>query len=155
MSRIVAIDSGPLGLLCYPGATGRALRCQTWARELLSAGVVVLIPEIADYEVRRELIREDRASSLARLDRLKIGFDYTPITTEAMHRAAELWAFVRSAGMPTAAPEALDGDCILAAQVLTAAQPGDEVLIATTNAGHLGRFPGVDARPWESIDRDA
>lgn len=51
--------------------------------------------------------------------------------------------------MPTAAPEALDGDAILAAQALMAGGPGDTVMVATSNVGHLGRF--VDARVWDRI----
>ena len=70
-------------------------------------------------------------------------------TTDVMLRAAELWALVRSAGLPTAAPDALDGDCILAAQAMLAAGPVDTVTVATDNLGHLSRF--VDARLWETI----
>jgi hypothetical protein len=29
--------------------------------------------------------------------------------------------------------------------------PGSVVIIATTNVGHLGRFPGIDARLWNTI----
>jgi hypothetical protein len=49
--------------------------------------------------------------------------------------------------------KALDVDAILAAQALTMtiAGDGDEVLIATSNVGHLARFPGIDAREWETI----
>jgi predicted nucleic acid-binding protein len=111
--------------------------------------VRVFVPEIADYEVRQELIRAGKAAGLARLDRAKAGLDYAPITTDAMLRAAELWADARRAGRPTAHPEALDGDCILAAQALVAAGSGDVVTVATMNVGHLGRF--VDARIWDSI----
>ena len=71
-----------------------------------------------------------------------------------MLRAAALWAFVRQAGKPTSSPDPRDGDCILAAQVLTATGPDDEVFVATTNPGHLGRFPGIDARPWREIEAD-
>ena len=39
--------------------------------------------------------------------------------------------------------------CILAAQALLAAAPGDVVTVATDNVGHLGQF--VDARPWDQI----
>jgi len=66
-----------------------------------------------------------------------------------MLRAAELWAAARRAGRPTAPPEALDGDCLLAAQALLAAGSGDVVTVATDNVGHLARF--VDARLWETI----
>ena len=69
-----------------------------WARDLIAVGVRVIIPEIADYEIRRELIRKESISGLARFDQLKIEFEYIAITTEAMNRAAELWAEVRRLG---------------------------------------------------------
>lgn len=68
-----------------------------------------------------------------------------------MLRAAEFWALVHNLGRPTAHPHALDGDAILAAQASLCGPAGDEVLIATTNVGHLARFPGIDARPWDRI----
>ena len=84
-----------------------------------------------------------------RLDQARIGLEFSPITSDVMLLAAELWADARRAGRPTAAPDALDADCILAAQALLAAGPGDAVTVATDNVGHLARF--VDARPWEQI----
>jgi hypothetical protein len=47
-----------------------------------------IVPEIADYEVRRELIRSTRLASLARLDWRKTTFTYAPITTPVMLLAA-------------------------------------------------------------------
>jgi predicted nucleic acid-binding protein len=147
--RLVFLDSGPLGMISNPRGRPVALRCQQWTRDLIAAGVRVIVPEIADYEVRRKLLHTGATSSLARLDRLKIGFDYAPITTDVMLRAAELWADSRRAGLPTAPPDALDGDVILAALALLAADPGDVVMVATDNVGHLGQFIG--ARPWDQI----
>jgi predicted nucleic acid-binding protein len=92
-----------------------------------------------------------RRPGVARLDRLESVLDYNPVTTPAMRRAAELWAAVRNAGVPTAHPHALDADCVLAAQALLLGDPGDVVTIATTNARHITRFPGVDARQWETV----
>lgn len=67
-----------------------------------------------------------------------------------MLKAAELWATARKGGYPTAAPpDALDADVILAAQALLVANEGNEVIIATTNVGHLSRF--VNAREWQDI----
>jgi len=66
-----------------------------------------------------------------------------------MLRAAELWAAARNAGLPTAGPDALDADCILAAQALLSAGPSDTVTVATENVAHLSRF--VDAQLWETI----
>ncbi|MGP0063803.1 MAG: hypothetical protein ACLQGP_09420, partial [Isosphaeraceae bacterium] len=88
--RLVFLDTGTLGMVANPRGTPRAVQCQQWARDLLAAGVRVFVPEICDYEERRKLIHAGSTSGLARLDRLKIGFDYAPITTDVMLKAAEL-----------------------------------------------------------------
>ena len=59
---------------------------------LLKRSDVVYIPEIGDYELRRELIRARLQESVHRLDRLKSVLNYLPINTEVMLKAAELWA---------------------------------------------------------------
>jgi predicted nucleic acid-binding protein len=147
--RLVFLDSKPLGMLANPGRNPDAGRCQRWARDLLAAGVRVFVPEICDYEVRRKLIHIGATAALARLDRLKLGFDYAPITTDMMLRAAELWAVARHAGLPTAAPEAIDGDCLLAATALVVGSAGDQVTVATDNVKHFALF--VAALPWDQI----
>jgi predicted nucleic acid-binding protein len=147
--RLVFLDAGPLGLITNPKAKPRAVLCKQWVRGLLAAGVRVYVPEIADYEIRRELIRVGATAGLVRLDQVKGGLDYAPITTDVMLHAASLWAQARNAGRQTAHPEALDGDCILAALAITAAGPGDILTVATDNVAHLGQF--VDARPFEQI----
>ena len=111
----------------------------------------MIVPGIADYELRRELVRAGKTAGLRRLDAARAGFEFDPVTQAAVDKAAELWAAVRTAGLATAHPAALDGDAILAAQTILAAGPGDVVTIATHNARHLSRFPGIDARPWPSI----
>ena len=63
---------------------------------LLDSGRRILVPEIADYEVRRELIRAGKTKGLARLDELKMTLGYLPITTAAMLKAAEFWAYART-----------------------------------------------------------
>ena len=108
-----------------------------WILALGVAGARVVAPEIADYEVRRELIRARKTTGLARLDRLEAGLTYDPITTAAMRRTAEFWALVRQAGLPTAAPLALDADCILAAQASLLGGPEDIVTIGTANVRHV------------------
>jgi len=106
----------------------------------------VVVPEIADYEVRRELIRIRSQSALANLDGFGIQLDYLPLTTDALRLAAELWALARISGLPTASDPALDGDVILAAQALCLNTP---VVVATGNPAHLARF--VSAELWSSI----
>jgi predicted nucleic acid-binding protein len=111
MSRLILLDSGPLGMATNPKAKGVPLECQQWLRSLLQKGEKIIIPEIADYEVRRELIRAGLLQSLRRLDNLKQTLEYVPIQTETMLLAANLWAEVRQAGQPTADPKALRWRC--------------------------------------------
>jgi predicted nucleic acid-binding protein len=151
VARIIVLDAGPLGLASKPPGKPDADRCRAWVRTLDASAARIVVPEVADYEVRRELIRAGATAGVGRLDRLESVLDYDPITTLAMRRAAELWAVVRNGGLPTAHPHALDADCILAAQALLLGGPGDVVTVATTNARHITRFPGVDAHPWETI----
>lgn len=85
-------------------------------------------------------------AGIRQLDLLKTLIQYLPISTETMLKAAELWAQSRKAGRPTADPKELDADVILAAQPISVANEGHEVIIATTNVGHLSQF--IDAREW-------
>jgi len=107
----------------------------------------VIIPEIADYEVRRELLRENKTKGIARLNDLAKFLEYLPITTTAMRQAAQLWAQARQQGQPTAGDKTIDGDMILVAQAMTLAIL--DVVIATTNVGHLSKF--IAAKLWQNI----
>jgi predicted nucleic acid-binding protein len=147
--RFVFLDSGPLGLLTSPRGRPKSDKCRQWVKDLAAAGVRAFVPEIADYEVRRKLIHIRAAAGIRRLDQVKSTLEYAPITTDVMLRAAGLWAAARSAGLPTAGPDALDGDCILAAQALLSIGPIDTVTVATDNVAHISRY--VDARLWETI----
>jgi hypothetical protein len=150
---IVLLDSGPLGMLTNPKSTSSNLECQQWMRNLLLKGYRVILPEIADYEVRRELIRANRLQGIQRLDEWKERLEYQPLTTGVMLKAAEFWAESRQAGKPTANPQALDGDVILAAQAFLVATEVEyplTVVVATTNINHLERF--VIARSWQDIE---
>jgi predicted nucleic acid-binding protein len=111
---------------------------------LVLHGARIWVPEIADYEVRRELLRANKTRGIARLDLLKNSIGYLPLTTPIMLKAAELWAQARRSGTPTADPKALDCDVILAAQALAV-----QGIVATENVGHLSRF--VEARHWREI----
>jgi len=150
MNRLILLDSGPLGMVTNPKAKGLPLACQQWLKTLLERGERFAIPEIADYEVRRELLRANLLKSVHRLDHLTQTLEYIPIQTDTMLLAASLWAEVRKMGQPTADPKALDGDVILAAQVQILANEMTTVIIATTNVGHLSRF--ATALSWQDID---
>ncbi len=146
---IILLDTGVLGLVTHPAASGEATACQAWMTGLLERGVDFAIPEIADYELRRELIRAGKPKSVARLDTLAYAITYFALSTETMRKAAELWAQVRARGKPTASDEALDADAILGAQAQIQSKLGRHVIIATTNVGHLKQFG--DARRWPEI----
>jgi len=135
--RLVVLDTGTLGLLTNPRAQADALACRQWAQSLLAAGIRVIVPGIADYELRRELIRARKTTGLHRLDAVRAGFEFNPMTQAALDEAAALWAAVRNAGLTTAHSAALDGDAILAAQTILAAGAADVVTIATNNPRHL------------------
>lgn len=149
MAKTVLLDAGPLGLVTHPRIEQNR-EAALWLRSLLSADVPVLVPEISDYEVRRELLRAGKSRGLSRLDQLAEDLGYLPITTEAMRLAAGYWAGARKQGQPTASDESLDADVILAAQAATLNKDTDEgVVVATTNPRHLSRF--VDAKLWQDI----
>jgi predicted nucleic acid-binding protein len=149
MSTWIFLDTGLLGMLTNPKASPETEACSQWFEMLLDHDVEVAIPEIADYELRRELIRGDFTAALARLDRLKSALHYVPINTATMLQAANFWAAARRQHRPAADDKALDADVILAAQANQSDQPGRKVFVATTNTKHLGRF--VAAMHWRDL----
>jgi hypothetical protein len=151
MAEFVLLDSGPLGFACgRPGSTLPDC-CRRWIDDLLARGVELIVPEVADYEVRHELTRIGAVKSLRRLDALIAPgrLSYAPVTTTEWRQAARYWADARNRGVPTAARDALDADVLLAACATTIGQPGDVVIVATMNVGHLARY--CDARLWTSV----
>lgn len=147
MSKVVLLDAGPLGMVTHPRKNPDI---KVWLQDLLRFNTLVCIPEIADYEVRRELLRSQKVQGISRLDALQSIAEYIPINTDIMRKAAELWAIARNQGYPTADLTALDGDVILAATaIILSEQDGDEIIIATSNVRHIGRF--TSAKVWKEI----
>jgi hypothetical protein len=154
---IVLLDSGPLGKACHPtpkpGSEDEAV--QAWLQAMVGARHRVLVPAVADYEVRRSFLLTDLGAAVQRLDTLKQTLGFVSLTDEALLQASAFWARVRKGHQPTAGDQALDGDAILAAQAATLrpenwGSPGDTVIIATLNLGHLNRF-GPPANLWSNI----
>jgi predicted nucleic acid-binding protein len=137
------LDSGPLGRLTHANYT-RNRESRSWLAALLDHDVSVFLPEIADYEIRRNLIVEGLTGSLANLDALSSLVTYVPLTTADMRLAAELWAKSRKSGRSVADPKELNADVILAAQAIRLG-----ATIATDNIGHLEQF--TTAKLWPSI----
>ncbi len=138
--EIILLDSGPLSLITHANSKKEVvIKCQKWFRIIITK-YLVSIPEIADYEVQRELIHQKLTKGIERLNEIENleNIQYIPITTEIMLKAAGLWAWARTTGQQTALTEALDGDVILAATaIITSQNIGKRVIIATTNVGHL------------------
>ena len=147
MSRTILLDSGPLGLITNPKASSKATECGAWLARTVTDGAIVMVPEIADFEVRRELIRTQRTAGIGRLDAFIEWVGLLPLTTAAMRRAAVFWAEAQQQGRPTATDSTLDHDVVLAAQAVTLGHA--EVIVATTNPKHLSRF--VAAKFWFEI----
>ena len=150
MNRIILLDAGPLGILANPSLSDLAFQCRRWADHLLAQGDQLIISEVADYEVRRELLRAGKTKSIARLNLLKTSLPYLPINTATMLKAAEFWAQARQMGKPTAHHLRLDADMILVAQAALLIEDGDDVVVATGNVSHLNLF--APAFKWQDIN---
>jgi len=146
MLPIVWLDAGVVGLACSSPRSPEVERFARWFGEMLKLGVDLWVPDVARYEVRRELLRLNAVIKLDRLDKFCDGLAMISVTLEAWEMAAEFWATVRRMGRPTADPNALDADAILAGVAVTIGSAGQPVIVATTNVRHLSWFPGVDAR---------
>ncbi|HEY7120451.1 MAG TPA: hypothetical protein VH475_27960 [Tepidisphaeraceae bacterium] len=147
----IVLDSGPLGLIVHKAGVKAADDCRTWLAGHIVRGVRVVVPEIIDFELRRELLRLVKHSALADLEAFEVQTSdrFLPLTTLVLRHAAVLWADARRQGYPTAAPHELDVDVILAAQALSLELPPSQFIVATSNPVHLSRF--VPADTWQNI----
>jgi predicted nucleic acid-binding protein len=148
----ILLDAGVLGLLTNPKRSETGESCAMWLQAAIIANCQILVPEITDYEIRRELIRAKKIKGLNRLDNFidSSAVSYVPITTPVMRQAAILWAEARQQGRPAADNKALDSDTILSAQAIV--QCGENCVIATTNVKHFP--PIVTADTWQNIKVD-
>jgi len=99
--RHILLDSSPLGLITSPSQTTLIAEIRLWVTNSLIAGHRIYVPEVIDYEIRRELLRARKTAGLAKLDLLKTSLRYLPITTDTMLLAADLWAQARQRGHST------------------------------------------------------
>ena len=146
MSLHILLDSQPMSALSHPTPDPDIIY---WARRCQSAGHRIYVPEVIDYELRRELLRARKSVGIDNLNALKISFRFLPINSDAMLLAADLWATARQSGFSTSDPKKLDVDVILAAQALTLGVPASDLIVATSNVSHLARF--VPADLWTKI----
>ncbi|MBV8884793.1 MAG: hypothetical protein JO235_12475 [Chroococcidiopsidaceae cyanobacterium CP_BM_RX_35] len=147
----VLLDSYPLSLITNPAAKAEHLACMRWAQQLVRSNIVVAVPEIIDYELRRTLVFGKKLASVQALNLVgKMGIVYYPLSTEIMLKGAQLWAWARQTGQKTAHDERIDIDVILASQAITlASQYGDYVVVATIDTDDINRY--TPAKKWQEI----
>jgi len=154
LEMLIFLDTSILGYITHPRGSVESTECVAWLRECLNRGAIVCLPEVCDYELRRDYFLRVALNATQKLDQWKAVLEYVPIDTEIMLRAAKLWAESKRRGKPTAPPDSLDGDVILAAQVQLKAEKSKDSnsVIATTNIGHLEQF--AKAKAWRQITVD-
>ena len=146
MTLHILLDSYPLGALSHPKPD---VAISQWVATCRAARHEIYVPEVIDYEIRRELLRANKKVGVANLNALKAVFRFLPISSRVMLLAADLWATSRQGGLATGDPKKLDIDVILAAQALTLGVPASDLIVATSNVAHLARF--VPADLWSNI----
>ncbi len=153
MRRTLILDSFPLSCMGkLPDDSAQLTeRCRIWVMSCAAMGNRIVVPAIIYYETLRELERRGASSQITRLQRFCFHspIDFLELGTRHLEFAAKLWAQARNDGKPTASPDALDADVILAAQTLSLKLPPDQYIVATTNIGHLTQFVSADL--WTNI----
>jgi hypothetical protein len=110
---------------------------------------------ICDYEVRRGIMvaigKGASSDGLKELDFLPNFIDYLPVVQKVSEQASKFWAEARLQGTPTADNKILDADMLIVAHChfLQKENPGQYVVIATTNTKHLSLF--AEAQHWQNI----
>jgi len=89
VSRVIFLDTAPLSILTntgFPAITRDAIR---WSVSVLAAGHKIIVPAIADFELRRELTRLGKTNSLRALDAFDVSVSdrYLPLTDSAQRSA--------------------------------------------------------------------
>ena len=151
MSLTVFLDAGPLGLITNPKKTPDTIAADKWVFDMEAVGHRFVVHAIADYEVRRELVRAGKTQGILRLNAFNAADPnrFLSVTDAALLLGADLWARARNAGTTTADPKELDGDVLIAAQALDTKMSLSNFIIATVNVGHLALF--VPADLWTNI----
>jgi predicted nucleic acid-binding protein len=109
VKRKLLLDTGVLSEICH----GKVVRPVRGWFERISQRHDVLLSVVADYEVRRELVRSKAARGLTLLDGIPVRAQRLPMTDATWLRAAALWAQLVSTGRTPA--KGIAGDVLLAA----------------------------------------
>ena len=92
MSRVIFLDTGPLGIITNPKKPIVTLNMLQWAAAHIRARNRIMVPAIADYEIRRELIRLGKQTGIISLNAWNsLPSDrYVPLTDSALQLASTL-----------------------------------------------------------------
>ena len=139
----VILDTGSLSLVAAPVGICLGDQSKAWFTALEDIGCRFYVPQMADYEVRRELIRAGKTESVVMLDEF-IATEpdrYRLLTAADVARAAGFWARLRNANRGGSPQEALDADLLIAAQAEALAEETrlQGVVVATSNVRASGR----------------
>jgi len=153
MNRVAVIDSGLLGEIIKRHPSADVTR---WIEFMVENEIVLRIPEIIDYEIRRELILQDlkgnseARKSLSKLNRYRQTNRLIPLEPSITFTdACELWANLRFNSQPTADIKNIDVDVILVTQALSIKKDFDEIIIVTGNLSDLRRFSHLGIKIWD------
>lgn len=157
MSRVIFFDAGPLGIITNPRLPSLALTISAiqWAIQLTHAGHRLIVPAVADFEVRRELLCAGKTQGIELLNACNMAQPdrYLPLTDSALKRAAELWSQAGNRGALPADPKELSCDVLIASQALDYQElfglSTSDIIIATLNVGHISLFAPADI--WTNI----
>lgn len=155
MSKTIFLDTGPLSILTNPRFPTLTQEAIQWSVNLMTAGHRLIVPAIADFELRRELERMGSVRSIMALDAFNAAVPdrYLPLTDYALKRAAKIWGQARNKGALPGDPKELNGDILITAQTLeyqaVNGLADSDIVIASVNVAHLALFVSADL--WQNI----
>ncbi len=151
----LVLDSTPLGLLVQKLGDAEGDACKAWLVHLEALGCRFFVPEIADFALRRVLLRAGETAALARLDAFLAAEPdrFLPLATPALRLAASLWAKAPPRDKRRSPSVTLTEDMMLAAQarlLATSARGLSPILIATDRPDRFRSL--APAHLWREID---
>lgn len=145
-SKVVILDSYPLGEICSPI---RYAETRPLIQFLRASKIALRVAEITDYELRRELTLQKLQKGINNLNKFKQKREIIPIDSESLMIATELWAELRKTGQPTADKKNIDCDVIMVAQALKLRNQFKQIIILTIDVRDLIRFRKFGIEVWD------
>lgn len=145
--KIILLDTGVLGKICNPKPVRNVQEFLDFLKE--EKNIDIIVPEICDYELRRNLLLENLDKSIRKLNKFRRIDQLLFFDTNTMIIASEIWSDIRKQGNPTENKDSLDGDVILAAQAYQMKAYYEEVIVLTTNPKDIVKFNYLGIKTWD------